>query len=127
MIPKNIFLSYKKLIPVRVLHRWKVLNPSYNIEFSLDADCIAFMNKHFSPVISNKFNNLQLGCYKCDLWRLCKLYINGGVYADVDLVPHMSIDSIIKDRYSFYSCLSIVPNSIFQALIIKTPRNPIIL
>lgn len=126
-IPKIIYLSYKKLIPSRVLHRWKVLNPDYKIEFSLDSDCISFMDKYFSPVISQKFNNLKLGSYKCDLWRLCKLYINGGVYADVDLVPFLSIDTIIKDKYSFYSCLSSVPNSIFQALLITTPRNPIIL
>ena len=127
MIPKNIFLSYKKLIPFRVLHMWKILNPDYKIEFSLDSECVSFMNKYFSPAISKKFNDLELGCYKCDLWRLCKLYIYGGVYADVDLVPHMSIDDITLDRFSFYSCLSSVPNSIFQALLITTPRNPIIL
>ena len=126
-IPKIIHLSYKKLVPVKVLHLWKVLNPSYKIDFSLDEDCIQFMDKHFSTKISNKFKSIKEGAYKCDLWRLCKLYIHGGVYADVDLFPHVPIDYIIRKKHSFYSCLSVDDKSVFQAFIATTKYNPIIL
>lgn len=126
-IPKIIHLSYKKLIPSEVLHLWKSLNPSYKIEFSLDKDCIAFMDKHFSKKLSTKFESIKRGAYKCDLWRLCKLYIEGGIYVDVDLVPHIPIDYIIKDKHSFYSCVSVDKKSIFQAFIATPPYNPIIL
>jgi len=66
--------------------------------------------------------------YKADLWRLCKLYINGGVYADVDLVPYIDINTLDKS-ISFYSCLSFTNNSVFQAFMINTtgPKNPLIL
>jgi len=53
--------------------------------------------------------------YKADLWRLCKLYIHGGVYADVDLVPYINIDNLDKD-ITFYSCISDSNDGIFQAL-----------
>ena len=66
--------------------------------------------------------------YKADLWRLCKLYINGGVYADVDLVPHINIDALDKN-ITFYSCLSKDVNSVFQAFMVNfsKPKNPLIL
>lgn len=127
IIPKVIYLSYKKLIPVEVLHAWKTLNPSYRIEFSLDEDCISFMDTHFSQHISDKFKSITRGAHKCDLWRLCKLYIEGGVYADVDLVPYVPVDSMITHNHSFYSCVSINNKSIFQAFMATTAYNPIIL
>ena len=65
--------------------------------------------------------------YKADLWRICKLYINGGVYADIDLVPCISLNSILLSTNSFYTCLSIVPNSCFQAFIATEPKNPLLL
>ena len=66
--------------------------------------------------------------FKADLWRLCKLYIHGGVYADVDIVPYIDINILDKD-ITFYSCLSIDRNSIFQAFMINfsKPKNPLIL
>ena len=127
VIPKVIYLSYHKLIPVKVLHSWKVLNPTYKIEFSLDKDCVEFMDTHFSKSVSAKFKSMPRGAYKCDLWRLCKLYIEGGVYADVDLVPHASIDHMLKDNHSFYSCMGINNRAIFQAFMATTVNNPIIL
>lgn len=66
--------------------------------------------------------------YKADLWRLCKLFKNSGVYADVDLVPYLNIDKLDKN-ITFYSCLSILPKSIFQAFIINfsKPNDPLLL
>jgi len=65
--------------------------------------------------------------YKADLWRLCKLYKNSGVYADVDLVPYLNIDNLDKD-ITFYSCLSITGKSIFQAFMVNfsKPKNPLL-
>jgi hypothetical protein len=65
--------------------------------------------------------------YKADLWRLCKLYINGGIYADIDLVPYINIDSLDKD-ITFYSCLAVDRKSIFQAFIVNfsKPKNPLL-
>jgi hypothetical protein len=65
--------------------------------------------------------------YKADLWRLCKLYIHGGVYADVDLVPHINLEYFDKD-VSFYSCISAINrNSIFQAFMMNyKPKSELI-
>ena len=65
-------------------------------------------------------------CTRRILWRICKLYINGGVYADIDLVPYLNIDKLDKNNI-FYSCIAVGNKSIFQALMINfsKPKNPL--
>jgi hypothetical protein len=95
---------------------------------SLDAECILFLERYINRFVASLFNYIPKGMYKADLWRLCKLYINGGVYADVDLVPHLNIDNLSKD-ITFYSCLTPRSKSIFQAFMINfsKPKNNLIL
>jgi hypothetical protein len=127
-INKTIYMTYKKAVPDIVFDRWKLLNEEYKIDFSLDNDCIQFLKDNFNDYIANLFQKIPFGMFKADLWRLCKLYINGGVYADVDLVPYLDINKLDKD-ITFYSCLSIDNDSIFQAFMINfsKPKNPLIL
>lgn len=122
---KKIFMTYKKNVPNKVFSRWKVLNPTYEFDFSLDEDCINFLEK-LNSNLSELFNKISVGMYKADLWRLCKLYINGGIYADVDLIPYLNIDSLDKD-VTFYSSISIDDLSIFQAFIVNhRPKSGLI-
>jgi len=121
-------MTYKKEVPEIVFQRWKNLNKDYNIEFSLDNECIEFLKTHFNEYIAQLFIDIPVGMFKADLWRLCKLYMYGGVYADVDLVPYISIDSLDKD-VTFYSCITITDSAIFQAFMVNfsKPKNPLIL
>jgi hypothetical protein len=124
MFNKTIYMTYKNNIPQFVLDRWTQLNTDYEINFSLDDDCINFLQEHFNDYIVNLFKTIPIGMYKADLWRLCILYVYGGVYADVDLVPYLNIDELDKN-ITFYSCMNIHNNSIFQAFIINfsKPKN----
>jgi hypothetical protein len=126
-INKTIYFTYKKNCPDKVFNRWKELNNDYNIDFSLDNECISFLIENFNYYIADLFKKISNGAYKADLWRICKLYIHGGVYADVDLVPYINIDTLDKD-VTFYSCLAIDHRSIFQAFIVSLkPKNPLFL
>ena len=122
--PKVIYMTYKVEPPPYVFKRWKDLNPDYIIDFSFDNDCIDFLTSDFGKEIADLFKSIEKGMYKADLWRICKLYVNGGVYADIDLVPHVSIDEFTKDGHTFYSCKC--QNGIFQAFIVTTPKNPLL-
>ena len=119
---KTIFMTYYKNIPDKVSKRWLTLNPNYKTDLSLDDDCILFLKENMNTAVSNLFQSINKGMYKADLWRLCKLYSNSGVYSDVDLVPHLKIDEL-DNEVTFYSCMSLNPRSIFQALIISTKKN----
>jgi len=127
IINKTIYMTYKKLIPEKCINRWTQLNPNYKIDFSLDNDCIQFLKENFNDYIADLFIKIPQGMYKADLWRLCKLYINSGVYADVDLVPYLNIDELDK-HITFYTCLSIHNESCFQAFIVNfsQSKNPLI-
>ena len=127
MTNKTIYMTYKKPIPQLVFDRWTKLNTDYKIDFSLDNDCIDFLEEHFNCYIVNLFKSIPQGMYKADLWRLCKLYVYGGVYADVDLVPYLNIDNLDKN-ITFYSCLSNTNDCIFQAFIVNfsKPKNSLI-
>ena len=125
---KTIYMTYYKNIPRSVFQNWERLNKNYTIDFSLDADCISFLQTHFNTYIADLFQTIPEGMYKADLWRLCKLYIYGGIYADVDLIPHIDIDTLDKD-VTFYSCLSASKTQVFQAFMINftKPKNPLLL
>jgi len=124
---KSIYMTYKKELPKFVTKRWRKLNGGYAIEVSLNSDCIEFIETHFNTYVSRLFRAIPEGKYKADLWRLCKLYIEGGVYADVDLIPHKSI-SILDVNNTFYSCLNFKRKSIFQAfMVVKYKKSPLIL
>jgi len=131
----TIYMTYHSLPPESVIRSWLALNPSANIDFSVDADCIAFLVKEFNPKIAELFKYIWRGMYKADLWRLCKLYIHGGVYADIDLVPFRSLDQMTgsvppspSHSPTFYSCLSLGSPSVFQAFMKHTrARSPLLL
>ena len=48
-----------------------------------DSDCYNFIKKNFGPNIVKAYDMLIPGAYKADLWRLCVLYIHGGIYGDL--------------------------------------------
>lgn len=125
---KTIYMTYNKNIPDKVINRWIKYNNDYKIDFSLDKDCLNFLETNFNINIANLFSEINVGMYKADLWRLCKLYKNSGIYADVDLVPYLNIDELDKN-ITFYSCLAKNKISIFQAFIVNfsKPNNPLIL
>ena len=125
-IPKIIHMTNKtNVFPEKIINMWKKLNPDYKFTFSDDNDCYEFIEKNFNKSYAELFNNIKYGPNKADFWRLCKLYVEGGVYADIDIVPYVNIEYIIKDS-TFCSCLSILGNSVFQAFLCSTPKNILI-
>ncbi len=121
----KIHMTYKKPIPTKVFERWLHLNPTCNVDFSLDNECYDFLKNEYNLEVANLFTSIPKGCHKADLWRLFKLYKNGGVYADVDLVPYVVLHKF--DPTIFYSCMAINNKSIFQAFMMTPPKNPLIL
>lgn len=128
MSSSSIYMTYYKNVPDKVASRWKKLNPGYDVELSLDEDCICFLETHFNKQVADMFRTIKEGIYKSDLWRLCKLYVCGGVYTDVDIVPYLTLDKLDK-HITFYSCLAVDKRSIFQAFMINfsKPRNKLLL
>jgi hypothetical protein len=110
----------------KVFNRWLELNPDWDIEFSDDNECLEYIDKHFGQEYVDLFNYITNGPNKADVWRLCKLYVEGGVYSDIDIIPLVSIEQMVDD-VDLCTCKSIMDNSLFQAFIyVKEKNNPII-
>jgi mannosyltransferase OCH1-like enzyme len=100
----------------------KEANPEFKHMFFDDSNCRDFIKSHFSEEVLHAYDKLIPGAYKADLWRLCILFIKGGIYFDIKLVCVNSFRLIelteqnhfVKDR---------LPNSIFNTLMASQKGN----
>ena len=90
-------------------------------------DCIIFLRDHYGEEYVNIFNYIKDGPIKADFWRACILYQFGGVYADVDVEPLVSINNFLEKNVTFMSCASHYSvNSVNPHFIISTPKNEVL-
>ena len=127
-IPKKIFITNKSLddIPKNIFENIKNINKNYEIYFFDDEDCYNFLNNFFNKDYAILFKNIKQGPIKSDFWRLCVLYVFGGIYFDIDIKHIEKIDNIIENNLYFSSVLSASDDHIFQAFIACTAKNNII-
>jgi len=87
VIPLNLFLTWSlKELPTKMqehIDKLKSLNSEFNIQIFDCEERREFIQKHFSEDILKAYDTLVPGAYKADLWRLCILYILGGIYVDI--------------------------------------------
>ena len=138
MIPSKIYQSWKtKSLPKKMeenVKKFKSMNPDYDYELWDDNDCRDFLLQHFGENYLQAFDSLKPGAFKCDFWRYAILYIKGGVYLDIDMVPLVPLREIIKDTDEFVSIVDLKHKlynptgcAIYQAFIASVPKHPIML
>lgn len=74
---------------------WLDINPKFQIIWYTDKQCDLFM-KNFNVRIYNAYKKIKTGAFKADLWRLCILYKNGGIYADNQMTIYKPIENLLK-------------------------------
>lgn len=126
IIPLDIYQTwYTKELPTKMKERVELLksqNPEFNHYLFDDNDCREFIKKYFKPDVLEAYDNLIPGAYKADLWRLCVLFIKGGIYIDIKfscvngfkLIELTEQEHFVKDRPI---------NSIYNALMSCNPGN----
>jgi hypothetical protein len=89
VVPLNLYLTWStKQLPTKMqenVDRMRKVNPEFNLYIYDDDDCRKFIKNNFPDDILIAYDTLIPGAYKADLWRLCVLYINGGIYVDIKL------------------------------------------
>ena len=139
--PYSFFkLNYNNIIPLKIYQTWyskdlplkmkerveslKLSNPRFEHYLFDDNDCREFIKDNFDIAILNAYDNLIPGAYKADLWRLCVLYINGGIYMDIKLkcingfklIELTESEHYVKDRHP--------PLTVYNALMVCVKNNP---
>jgi mannosyltransferase OCH1-like enzyme len=89
IIPLNLYLTWSnKVLPPKMqenVDKLKKENPEFNIQIFDNEKRREFIKTNFSEDILLSYDILKPAAYKADLWRLCVLYINGGIYIDIKL------------------------------------------
>jgi hypothetical protein len=114
------------------VQRVKQLNPEYEYKLYDDLDCRKFLLDNFGVNYANAFDSLIPGAFKCDFWRYAVLYVNGGVYLDMDIKPLYGFRDILLDTDEFLSVADQKNGidritGIYQAFIACRPKHPILL
>lgn len=134
-IPKKLYQSWKtKNLPTEmrtIVDQIRRNNPQYDYSLYDDQDCRQFLLTHFGLNYAQAFDALIPGAFKCDFWRYAMLYIHGGVYMDIDMVPLLPLDEIIRPGDEFVSIVdkpdkSYIQCGIFQSFIACRPKHPIL-
>jgi hypothetical protein len=103
-IPKKIHVAWKRKdfldraahftivkLGVRAL---RDLNPSWSLEISDDADVEEYLRRCLSEEDYFALRSKHI-VEKVDLWRLLKVYREGGCYSDVDRIHNRSLDAVL--------------------------------
>jgi mannosyltransferase OCH1-like enzyme len=79
-------------------HQWRVINPQHQYERITDDNMDTYVQSQFShsPEIVDTFLNLTDPIMRADLLRYMVMLADGGVWADIDVLPHKPISEWIS-------------------------------
>ncbi len=105
MIPKKIYQTFETHdLPhgmSKACLSWQTKNPDYEYTFFDKHDRVKFIKEHFGPEVLTSYHSLVPGAFKADLFRLCVLYVQGGVYIDADTICETPLDDLIEATDNF--------------------------
>ena len=85
---------------------WTLKNPGHRYEVLTDQNDMYYVETHFGPTGLNRpdivymYRSLTARIVKADLLRYLVMYVEGGVYTDIDVEALRPLDKFIPDRYS---------------------------
>ena len=136
VIPLNIYLTWSiKQLPIKMqenVDRMRKVNPEFNIQLFDCDERREFIKNNFSEDILIAYDILKPGAYKADLWRLCILFINGGIYIDIKFncinnfkfIALTEKEHLVIDRPGHWKKEEI---GLYNALMVFKPKNILLL
>lgn len=133
-IPKIIYQTWKtKNLDQKlqnVIDKIQKLNPDYKIILFDDNDIENWIKENFkNEIILNTFKKIKVGAGKADFWRYLILYMNGGIYLDIDSNITKPLNELIKENDM--AIISREKNSgtssFVQWCLMFAPKHPILL
>lgn len=127
-IPRTIVMTTKdkSVIPSYILDQYRTYAPEYQLTIFDDGECREFLKRNYEPKVLRKFDLLEVGAHKADLFRYAYLYKHGGCYIDVKtLLVRPLRDFIDHNRSRLCMVKSVMGKSIYNGFIVTPPGNPI--
>jgi hypothetical protein len=104
------------------LRRLIDLNPDWTVTIHEDAEVNEYLEFHLGRNVWNVIRDDHI-VTKTDLWRLIKLYEEGGVYCDIDRICDTPLDVVIPEGVNWVlpTCLD---HDFSQDFMATAPGNP---
>jgi hypothetical protein len=131
MIPKIVHFSWisedilksDHPFPRNTIQKMIELSPGWEFEYTSNEGIEQFLMDRLDK---NDYDLIK-GCHiveKSDIWRLMKLYEQGGIYTDIDRLCNISLNEVVLEgvRCVLPTCLD---NDFSQDFMCSYPHNPI--
>jgi FkbM family methyltransferase len=136
-IPKKIIQTWehKNFEPEfqEIIDYWKKNNPDYEYLLFDKNERSLFIKNNFNEDVYETYNLLVPGANKADLFRYCYLYINGGVYVDIDTLCIGKLDNILLSEINLVVLIDFNSNpfegqhNLACGFIASIPKHPALL
>lgn len=106
-IPKKIHLTCKDKNNIDnpiwkiCLNKYKLMYSDYEIIIYGDEDIYNIIEKYY-PIYLNKIKQIKIGAVLSDIFRYLILYLEGGIYSDLDCEPLKRIDELTDPIFKYY-------------------------
>lgn len=120
-IPKTYEMSKR-------MDMWKNMS-SVNYHPYNDVECEEMIRNNFPEKVLLAYHKLIPGTFKSDLWRLCALYIHGGLYIDTHIKPVSTKIETILSSYDYIFCIDYPtsPYYLYNAFMKAPKKSPLIM
>lgn len=131
MIPKSIHVTWKDRnvlkskspLIVNGIKNLKKLNPDWTLTIHDDTDVDMYLKDVLDKSDYNLIKDTQI-VEKSDIWRLFKMYREGGMYVDIDRLCNKNLDYLLQEGVKW-----ILPTcndyDFSHDLMISEPGNPV--
>jgi len=129
MIPKVIWQTYEcnynklDLKALECSSSWKNVNPEWEYRYVSGKEREEFVLKNFGKEWHKIYMSYSINVLRADLWRYMCLYINGGLYSDLDILCKKPIEYWLDINLNF--AVSEEPDNpgYTQMIFASSPKN----
>ena len=116
-------INYESVFYKNCLGSIATLSPDWDIQISDDADVEAYLNDNLDKTDYDLLSTKHI-IEKIDVWRLIKIYREGGLYVDMDRLCNTPLNSIVKEntRLVLPTCAD---HDFSHDFMMSAPGNPI--
>jgi len=104
-IPNHVYQTWVNpvfpYVHARALQRFRRLNPDYTFSFFDDQQMAEYMDSNFAghPILE-LFHGDRMPSGKADIWRYCVLFLEGGIYCDIDSALAVPLHELVHEESS---------------------------
>lgn len=129
MVPLNIFQTWFTLLLPLALNETvaDIMTSQPDFKYHLFDDIMMneYMLSYYPGEIYQAYDDLIPGAFRADLWRLCVLYREGGIYMDMGMKPVLGYDlKQLTTKNHFVRDLVTSGSGIYNAFMVSAPGNP---